>query len=412
MPMKKSILVSFIITLTVIGWFLSGQISIGNANSKSESENQEIVENNDNLLINNNSLKVETQLIFAEEIVQSINLQGQTIYNRSIDVKSQTTGNISNKNYKRGDIVTSNKLLVELSMEDRKELLNSYTKDLQRINKEISIIEQKRDNSFIKTQEQIKLYEIEYQSAKQLIDKGLSSKSKLSLASFNLANAKSNLRDIDLNYQSQFANLESQIANVKSKIKNIKIDINNTKITSPFEGIINDSYVELGDYVRPGNVLFSIVDLNPIKIQGYLSETDINNVEIGTKAEVSNSNSINKIGKITFISPSAETSTRTFEIIIEANNDDLLFKSGITASIKIKGNSIKAHKIPPSILTLQDDGTVGVKAVDKNNKVIFYPIKKEIDTIDGMWVSGLPDKINLIITGQEYITVGQIVEIE
>ena len=29
-----------------------------------------------------------------------------------------------------------------------------------------------------------------------------------------------------------------------------------------------------------------------------------------------------------------------------------------------------------------------------------------------MWVSGLPNKVNLIITGQEYITTGQIVEIE
>ena len=46
------------------------------------------------------------------------------------------------------------------------------------------------------------------------------------------------------------------------------------------------------------------------------------------------------------------------------------------------------------------------------NKVVFYPIKKEIDTIDGMWVSGLPDEVRLIITGQEYITVGQFVEIE
>ena len=73
---------------------------------------------------------------------------------------------------------------------------------------------------------------------------------------------------------------------------------------------------------------------------------------------------------------------------------------------------IKAHKIPPSVLTLQDDGTVGVKTIDENNKVVFYPIKKEIDTIDGMWVSGLPDEVKLIITGQEYITVGQTVEIE
>ena len=410
--MKKSLIFAFVIFLAVTSWFLSGQISIGNENSQNKSDNKTYDESIDDNSKNNNLLKVESQIIYAEEIVKSFTLQGQTIHNRTIDVKSETTGNIINKNYKRGNIITSKELLVEISMEDRQELLKSFTKDLERINKEILINEQKRDNSILKTKEQIKLYEIEYQSAKQLIDKGLSSKSKLSLASFNLTEAKSNLRDIELNYQSQFANLESQIANIESKIKNIKIDIDNTKIYSPFEGIINNSYVELGDYVRPGDVLFSIVDLNPIKIQGYLSETDINDVKIGTKAVVINSNAVSKTGNITFISPTAETATRTFEITIEVNNDDLLFKSGITSSIEIKGNSIKAHKIPPSILTLQDDGTVGVKAVDENNKVVFYPIKKEIDTIDGMWVSGLPDKVKLIITGQEYITVDQIVEIE
>ena len=63
-------------------------------------------------------------------------------------------------------------------------------------------------------------------------------------------------------------------------------------------------------------------------------------------------------------------------------------------------------------MTLQDDGTVGIKGINDNNKVVFYPIKKEIDTIDGMWVSGLPDKVRLIIAGQEYIIVGQIVEID
>ena len=408
--MKKSLIVSFILFLAVIGWFLSGRISIGD-----EHENDQVFDESSNVNNNdtqNNILKVESQIVYSEEIFQTITLQGQTIHNRTIDIKSETTGNIINKNYKRGKIVTLDEILVEISMEDRQELLNSYIKELERNKKEIFINEKRRDNSIFKIKEQIKLYEIEYQSAKQLIDKGLSSKSKLSLASFNLADATYNLKDIELNYQSQVTNLETQLANIKSKIKKIKIDIDNTIITSPFSGIINKSYVEIGDYVRPGNVLFSVVDLNPIKIQGYLSESDINNVKVGTNAIVSNSNSITKTGKITFISPTAETSTRTFEIIIEANNDDLLFKSGITSSITIKGDSIKAHKIPPSILTLQDDGTIGVKTINENNKVVFYPINKEIDTIDGMWVSGLPDKVRLIITGQEYITSGQIVDIE
>ena len=408
--MKKSLIVAFILFLAVIGWFLSGRISIGDEHENDQTfDESSNVNNNDT---QNNILKVESQIVYSEEIFQTITLQGQTIHNRTIDIKSETTGNIINKNYKRGKIVTSDEILVEISMEDRQELLNSYIKELERNKKEIFINEKRRDNSIFKIKEQIKLYEIEYQSAKQLIDKGLSSKSKLSLASFNLADATYNLKDIELNYQSQVTNLETQLANIKSKIKNIKIDIDNTIITSPFSGIINKSYVEIGDYVRPGDVLFSVVDLNPIKIQGYLSESDINNVKVGTNAIVSNSNSITKTGEITFISPTAETSTRTFEIIIEANNDDLLFKSGITSSITIKGGSIKAHKIPPSILTLQDDGTIGVKTINENNKVVFYPINKEIDTIDGMWVSGLPDKVRLIITGQEYITSGQIVDIE
>ena len=335
--MNKSTITAFIIFIAVISWFVSGNISNGNESATENSSIKTITdENNNENQDKNNKIKVESQLIYAEEINRSLNLQGQTIHNRKIDIKSETTGNIINKNYKKGKIVDSKEILLEISIEDRKELLNSYIKELERNKKEISINEKKRDNLILKTREQIKLYEIEFQSAKQLIDKGLSSKSKLSLASFNLANAKSNLIDIELNYQSQVANLEAQLANIQSKIKNIKIDIENTKINSPFIGIINNSYVEIGDYVRPGNVLFSVVDLNPIRIQGYLSEIDINNVKVGTKAVVTNSNSITKTGEITFISPTAETATRTFEIIIEANNDDLLFKSGITATISIK----------------------------------------------------------------------------
>ena len=71
-----------------------------------------------------------------------------------------------------------------------------------------------------------------------------------------------------------------------------------------------------------------------------------------------------------------------------------------------------AHKIPPSILTLQDDGTIGIKALSNKNMVIFYPIQKVKDTVDGMWVSGLPNEVNLIISGQEYVSTGQIIELK
>ena len=222
-----------------------------------------------------------------------------------------------------------------------------------------------------------------------------------------MANARSDQEDILINFESQQSSIEAQIANVKSQLKNIELDINNTQINSPFSGIISDKMVEESEYITPGNVMFTIIDLNPIKIQGYLSEFDVNKVSLGTKAVIENTNAIKKNGVISFISPSAETSTRTFEITIEAENADLSFKSGITTKIAIAGSELKAHKIPPSILTLQDDGTVGVKAVNDENIVIFYPTTSVKDTIDGIWVSGLPDKVNLIVTGQEYVAVGE-----
>jgi len=411
--MKRSIIVAFLILAGVVGWLGSGQITNVSAQDEANSNTTENKDTNSYKSDDNSNeneelvFSVETKVFKANLIDQSIELQGQTIHNKKIDVKSETSGNISEINFSRGDKVNKNLSLVLISMDDRKEKLLSAQKDLERLSKELILNEKNRDNLLRQNIEKIKLYEIEYASAKQLIDKGLSSKSKLSLASFNLANAEADREDIKIKFESTLANLEAQITNVKSLLKNIKLDIAKTNISAPFDGIISEKMVEETEFISVGTPLFTIIDLDPIKIEGYLSEFDVNKVSVGTNAIIEDSNGIKKNGTITFISPSAEISTRTFEITIEANNKDLTYKSGITTKIIIKGSELKAHKIPPSILTLLDDGTVGVKAVNKENNVVFYPTKTIKDTIDGMWVSGLPESVNLIISGQEYISIGE-----
>ena len=410
--MKKSIFIASFILLLVVGWIGSGQLSNNviaqddNAQEVPETETS-YSKNAENNKDEEFTFSVETKVFTSKLIDQSIELQGQTIHNKKIDVKSETSGNIDSIEFSRGDKVSQNAEMITISLEDRNEKLLSAKKDLERLSKELILNEKNRDNLLRQNVERIELYEIEYASAKQLIDKGLSSKSKLSLASFNLANAKADKEDIKIKFESTLANLEAQISNVKSVLKNIKLDIDKTSIKAPFDGIISEKMVEETEFISLGTPLFTIIDLDPIKIEGYLSEFDINKVSVGTKAIIEDSNGIKKNGIISFISPSAETSTRTFEITIEADNKDLSYKSGITTKIIIKGSELKAHKIPPSILTLLDDGTVGVKAVDSDNNITFYPTKTIKDTIDGMWVSGLPEKVNLIVSGQEYISIGE-----
>ncbi len=410
--MKRSIFIALLILASVVGWIGSGQFSNNVVAQDEDTEISSDTENSSSL--NNDSseseeftFSVETKIFNSSLIDQSIELQGQTIHNKKIDVKSETSGKIKNIKFARGNKVSSNSEMIKISLEDRNEKLLSAKKDLERLSKEVILNEKNRDNLLRQNIQKIELYEIEYASAKQLIDKGLSSKSKLSLASFNLANAQADREDIKIKFESTLANLEAQISNVKSVLKNIKLDIEKTTIKAPFDGIVSEKMVEETEFISVGTPLFTIIDLDPIKIEGYLSEFDVNKVSVGTKALIEDSNGIKKNGIISFISPSAEISTRTFEITIEADNKDLSYKSGITTKIIIKGSELKAHKIPPSILTLLDDGTVGVKAVDDENKVTFYPTKTIKDTIDGMWVSGLPQKVNLIVSGQEYISIGE-----
>ena len=61
----------------------------------------------------------------------------------------------------------------------------------------------------------------------------------------------------------------------------------------------------------------------------------------------------------------------------------------------------------PTPLSEQLDRRNAIAKIIKENNVVFYPTKTIKDTIDGMWVSGLPESVNLIISGQEYISIGE-----
>ena len=65
-----------------------------------------------------------------------------------------------------------------------------------------------------------------------------------------------------------------------------------------------------------------------------------------------------------------------------------------------------AHLLPGSSLTLDNDGTIGVRVVGEGDIARFLPVGILRDTIDGIWVTGLPETVNVIVTGQEYVTDG------
>ena len=67
------------------------------------------------------------------------------------------------------------------------------------------------------------------------------------------------------------------------------------------------------------------------------------------------------------------------------------------------------HLLPQSVLTLDDEGVLGVRTVE-DGVVAFYPVTIVSDTREGVWVTGLPVISEVITVGQENVTAGQAVD--
>ena len=184
------------------------------------------------------------------------------------------------------------------------------------------------------------------------------------------------------------------------------------KIVAPFSGYLETLRVEEGDFLNTGAVCAALIDPDPMLIVADIAEKDIAQVQLGSEAKAKLISGRYISGEVTFIASSADKNTRTFRVEISVDNKDRTIRDGVSAEIYIKGKEEAAHKISPAILSLNDQGKLGVRTVTADNRVEFKEINILEDTNSGMWVSGLGEEARIITLGQEYVFQGQTVNIK
>lgn len=210
--------------------------------------------------------------------------------------------------------------------------------------------------------------------------------------------------------QTRVAALQAELDAAKARLKEAELELDRTIIRSPISGVIQSPMAEIGARLDAGGTCATVVDSNPMIAIGQVSELNIGTVSEGMPAQVRLATGEMLEGKVRYISPSADPDTRTFRIEVEIPNPDGKARDGVTAVTLLTLPAVKAHKISPAILTLNDAGQVGIRAVDENNKTVFYPVRVLGGEQDGMWVGGLPDEVTAITVGQEYVSDGEVVE--
>ena len=183
------------------------------------------------------------------------------------------------------------------------------------------------------------------------------------------------------------------------------VELNRTEVKAPFSGFI-EQIVKPGNFLERGQVCATIIQLNPIIFVAEVPEFNINKVETGQDVDIRLVTGEFVNGKLTFVSKSASPSTRTFKVESQIENKNGIVRDGITAEMTIKTKLVMAHKISPSILLLNDEGKIGIRSVE-NDIVKFHNITILEDSESGLWITGIPKELELIVQGQGFVEDGQ-----
>ncbi len=367
--MRKSVLIAGAVAVVVAGWIVSGQFSdrdssgakVANAEtSDAESSGPAAPGSAATMAAASAASRlpsVRVREVFAEEWIDEISLFGRTEANRKVQLRVETKGRVVKHHVQKGDQVAKGAPILSLSMDDREARLEEAKASLGHA-------------------------EIAFDAAKKLAQKEFRS-------------------------AVQLAEANAELQRAKSALESIKLDIARTHIPAPFGGVIEELPFEIGDYAQVGDIVAELIDLDPIKVVAEISERDVPRIRIGDTALARLVSGMSVNGTVRYISRIGDTATRTFRIEVELPNGDGRLVDGLTAELRVRTGSVKAHRVSPAVLTLSDRGAIGVKVVDESESVAFLPVSIVADTEEGIWLGGLPDHVTLITVGQEFVREGQ-----
>ncbi len=344
-------------------------------------------------------VKVVVQEVRARNIDSAVVLRGQTAAARQVNVRAETSAVVISEPLRKGAQIEENQVMCRLDEGTRGAALAKSRAQLAEAQSRVPESEARVEEAKARLEEAL----INQNASKQLNKDGFASNTRLASSDAAVASAQAAVSSA----QSGLRAARSGIEAAQASVAVAEAELERLVIRAPFSGLLESDTAELGSLLQPGALCGTIIQLNPVKLVGFVPETEVNRVHVGAMAQAQLAAGGDTVrGRVTFLSRSADPQTRTFMVEIGVPNPELKIRDGQTAEILIASDGADAHLIPQSAMTLNDEGTLGVRTVDEADIVDFVPVTPVRDTAQGAWVTGLPQVARVIVVGQEYVIKG------
>lgn len=350
--MRRSVFIAAVLAMLAAGWILSGQDGEESQPAQADTKTAPA-----KAPVERTLPAVRIRVIQPRRLELATIVNGRTEASRVVDLRAELDGRIVEIGALEGTTVERDAAIVKIATEDRKDRL-AHAK---------TVLRQR---------------ELEYDADQRLSKKGFRANTKLAAARARLDSAR-------------------------AQVSRMEIDLRHTEVRAPFQGVLESRVAEVGAFVRAGDVIARIIDLDPILVVGHVSERNVADVALGAKGSAVLADGRRLKGTVRFVSSVADPQTRTFKIELEIPNKDLAVRDGITSELTLPRPAILAHNISPALLTLNNAGLIGIKIVDSSDTVRFVAVQILGNGTDGIWVDGIGDRARLITVGHEFVKSGQ-----
>jgi membrane fusion protein (multidrug efflux system) len=191
-------------------------------------------------------------------------------------------------------------------------------------------------------------------------------------------------------------------------LKEARLDLEKCAVTAPIAGVIQDRFVEKGEYLAPGMRAFSIVDIDRVKVVLDLPERDVYAVRVGDAVPFAVDALPDRkfAGKLRFVAPAANPKSNTFRVEILVENTDHVLKPGVITRISLTRRILKGAIAAPLAALIPEKG-LHVAYVVENEHAIRREVKLQAIVNDQAVVAeGLKAGDKVVIEGQRMVSDG------
>ncbi len=296
---------------------------------------------------------VQNQLL--QNTIQAIG----TINAASVEVTPETAGHIASIAFTDGAVVKQGDTLIQLDDSILKAKLESMVAQYQ-------------------------LSSQSYARLKKLAGKGIITQQALDEASADIKEKKAALD-------------EASVTDAKMKL------------VAPFDGMVGQRKVNIGDYVNPGQGIVTLTDTNHLRVEYNLPEKYLSAVQIGQTVKITTAAYPGKLftGTITYISPTINPENRTIAIYAALNSDHDRLASGLFVDVtQTLSQAKEALVVPARSLVPVLNGNQVYKIV--NGKAVSVDVKVGTRTENTVEITeGLKTGDQVVTDGQLKVRNGQ-----